>query len=384
MRCRHPRVVGFGGMIGTPQSGRSRRSLACLLIVALAGCTETRPVGLGVALSGSFVDAARLAIADAVAEGGVPLLDTILVAEVGSRAAPALEIADRFRTVTGMVAVVAHSNSASSLATAPIYNEAAIVQLAPTSTAASYSRAGPYSFRLVPPDPTQGAVLARALDSLHPAGARVAVLYVNDDYGRGIREAFLAELDPARFVVAHDQPHADEELDLPPVERDAHISAIVERVLDDRPEVIVWLGRANTFVPYLHQFRQRAAPVAFLAGDGLSTWRRYAGASAEWVGVRYVDFLDESDPDLQEFRRRYRERFGKDAGTGEILSYDATRLLLAAVRDGARTGDEVRAWLHGLGRERPPYPGVGGPIGFDDHGDVTRRLVLLTIPGTTP
>lgn len=354
--------------------------LATLMLPLLAGCGAERPVGVGVALSGSFVEATRLALEDVAAGGGLPLLDTMLVGEATSRAAPALEIADRFRRMPRIVAVVAHSNSASSLATAPVYNEAEIVQVAPTSTAASYSAAGPFSFRLAPSDGAQGEVLAAALDSLQPTGARVAILYVNDDYGRGVRQAFLARLDRTRHTVVHDQPHRDDELAAASVERGRDVRSAVRSVLASRPGAIFWFGRARTFDLYLSAIRDEGGAIPIFGSDGLATWGGGNRSDGQWDGVRYTDFLDlAGTAELRDFGRRFRERFGTPAGTGEVLSHDAMRLILAAVRDGARTGPAVRDWLHSLGRTRAPFPGLSGPIAFDEAGDVARSYVLVTI-----
>jgi hypothetical protein len=59
-------------------------------------------------------------------------------------------------------------------------------------------------------------------------------------------------------------------------------------------------------------------------------------------------------------------------------------MLLQATRDGARTGAEIRAWLESLGRERPAYEGITGPIRFDENGDVDRSYVLRPVLEAEP
>jgi ABC-type branched-subunit amino acid transport system substrate-binding protein len=97
--------------------------------------------------------------------------------------------------------------------------------------------------------------------------------------------------------------------------------------------------------------------------------------------VQYVDFFTiDGSPELRAFRDRYLTRFGAPPGSAEVLSYDAVRLLLTARAEGATTGEEVRLWLLSLGRERPAYRGLSGPIAFSPNGDVERGYVLVTIP----
>ncbi|HUG28520.1 MAG TPA: hypothetical protein VMK53_09500, partial [Gemmatimonadales bacterium] len=121
---------------------------APLVVLAFAACRPAPTVAVGAALSASFINAARLAIEEAWAEGGLPQLDTLLLREMTNAAAPAIGMAEEFVALPGVVAVVGHSNSSASLAASQIYNDAEVVQIAPTSTAPRYSEAGPFSFRL--------------------------------------------------------------------------------------------------------------------------------------------------------------------------------------------------------------------------------------------
>ncbi|HUG28106.1 MAG TPA: ABC transporter substrate-binding protein, partial [Gemmatimonadales bacterium] len=280
------------------------------------------------------------------------------------------------------VAVVGHSNSSASLAASQIYNDAEVVQIAPTSTAPRYSEAGPFSFRLAPPDPEQGGLLSEAVDQLRPDGARVALLFVNDDYGRGLRDAVLTTFDQGRHRLVLDAPHNDFEVVGLSAEQGLRRDGDVASVIAQRPDIILWLGRSATFGHYLPELRRQLPDAQILGGDALSPGHALAAQAPEWVGVRYADFLDpESTPELRRFRDRFTTRFGTPARTAEVLSYDAMRLILAAVAGGARSGPEVRDWLLRLGRDLPPYLGLSGPIQFSADGDVERPFVLVTIPG---
>jgi hypothetical protein len=56
------------------------------------------------------------------------------------------------------------------------------------------------------------------------------------------------------------------------------------------------------------------------------------------------------------------------------------RVLLEAIRSGATTGEAVRAYLASLGRTRPAYTGLTGPLEFTVEGNPVRSYVLVTIP----
>ncbi len=169
-----------------PAAPRYFVALSVLLSTVACGDVGGPPV-IAVAGDLAYLDAARMAIEDAWTSPSI--FDTLLIEETSNRAAPALEVAGRIVATPRAVAVVGHTNSAASLVTAQLYNEAEVVQMAPTTTAVAYSEAGPFSFRLVPSDDHQGPFLANALERSFPDGARLALFYVNDDYGRGLRTA---------------------------------------------------------------------------------------------------------------------------------------------------------------------------------------------------
>lgn len=354
--------------------------VATLLGLAGSACRPTGPVVVGVATSTQFVDAARMAVEHALEEGPLPGLDTIMIAEGGNAAAPAIGAAETMVATEGIVGVVGHSNSAASLAAAPLYNEHEIVQIAPTSTAVTYSRAGPYSFRLVPPDDRQGAFLADRVADLLPDGGPITLFYVNDDYGRGLRRAFLENLDRTAFPVLLDLPHTESEI-LP-----TDLEAAGRALTEARPQAVIWLGRGTVLDQYLPAIREAVPEVPLLAGDAVSSISQLEGDEELRRGIRYVDFVDLASTDaLRSFSAAYEDRFGRPAAGPDVLTYDAVGLLIDAIRAGALDGTAVRDHLHGLGRTHPPWVGVAGPVTFDEQGDVDRSYVMvLHEPGGGP
>lgn len=361
----------------TLQNSNAPRALSLALAfvsatAATSACADApRPV-IAVANSSAYMDAALLAIDDFEAAGmaGGSFVDTVLRPERSSQAMAALRTAEEFVSTPGLVAVVGHSNSAASLAASQIYNEHRVVQLAPTSTAVVYSDAGPYSFRLVPPDDGQGRFLARGLRDSLPAGATVALLYVNDDYGRGLRAAFLEGMSELRGAprIVLDLPHTD---DLATLEvARAHQ---VEALAGSGAEAVVWLSRATVLHELLPTLRNRVGDLPIFGGDAVAAALTLPGTDDRWAGALYVSLVDlPATSGGRRFIRRYEDRFGVAPGGPHALTYDATGLLLAALADGARSGREVRDYLDSLGRQRPPYDGVTGRIEFDEHGNVDR------------
>ncbi len=356
-----------------------RRAFAAPLLalflgaVGCEGPSPAPPPVIGAVVSGSFTDGFRFAAEERL-RAGTPTVDTIIIAEGSSRTGPALEIAAGLVETPGLIGVVGHSNSAASLATAYLYREAEVVQIAPTSTSPLFSDAGPYSFRLVPPDTVQGAYLASILGTILPAGGRLAVFYVNDEYGRWLRRAFVRNLDRNRYPLAVEFPHV--ETDIAAMDLEEHLELLAAA----GPDLIVWLGRVNPLDPILRGLREGGDSTPILGGDALAPAREFSHRPSWWEGVWFSDFFDPlGTPELRAFTERYRARFHRDPSTGEILSYEAADLLFEALAQGARTGSEVRSWLESLGDGHPPHPGVTGPIAFGATGEVRRTFVLRRV-----
>lgn len=358
-----------------------RRTHCVLVSLVLAGALHAcdaprvgRPA-IGTVVGFSLNDAVRLAVADDSVQYGSSVADTVLNGEPNPRAATTIAVATRLVNHPGVVAVIGHMNSSASLAAAQTYNDAAVVQMAPTSTSELYGKAGAFSFRMVPSDAEQGPALAQAIARGFARGTRVAVMYVNDDYGRGLRSSFRRALDTLTYPLVAELPHLDGQ------DRGTSVNADVAPVAAAHPQVIVWIGRPTTLHAVLPSIRRDLGAVTVLGSDATTAWTVRGNADGVLTGVQYVDYLDlDATPELRAFADTFAARFGYRPGAAEVLTYDAARLLLRAIRDGATSGEALRQWLNGLGRERPAFVGVSGSVTFTPDGDMQRPLVMRTIP----
>lgn len=347
--------------------------------MVLSACGEPAPRPLiGTVLGGTYNNAARLAFEDDAAAHGGAIADTLFRGEPNMLAATSIGIASELLGHAGLVAVIGHTHSSASLAVAQLYNDASVVQLAPTSTAALYSEAGPFSFRMVPSDAAQGPAIVQAIAARFPADTRVALLYVNDDYGRGLRESVRRALDTTRYPVVTDLPHLDG------AGRGTSVLGDVAPVIAAQPDLIVWLGRPSTLHTVLPRIRAKLGAVPVFASDATTSWKIGGNVDGVLTDVEYTDFFDlDASATARDVSARYFARWKEHPGAGEVLAYDAMRLLLRAIRDGAHSGDDIRQWLDARGRSAPAYDGVTGPLRFSVDGDVERPFVIKHIPAPT-
>jgi branched-chain amino acid transport system substrate-binding protein len=358
----------------------ARRSLTSLLawivIAATVACgrTDTAPLRIGVVLDYDGLRGARLAAADVQAAGGIggrPLELVVMPTGPATTAEPAIRAADSLATDPRVLGVVGHSNSAASLAASQVYNARGVVQLAPTTTAPLFGDAGPWSFRLVPDDRRQAEFIVR--QAVADGARRIAMVYVNDDYGRALAASVRERLRAAGTPPVYETPYLETAVP-------AQLAASADAIVASQPELLLWLGRAPGLVKVLPLVRARIPRLRIYGSDGMDVSLVYQ-STRQLDGVRFVRFIDPaaSDSSLQRFRERFRAENHREVTTDAIMAYDATMLLASALRAGARTRGEVRLYLEGLDGPGQAYRGLSGPIVFDARGDVARPHLLAEV-----
>ena len=85
---------------------------------------------------------------------------------------------------------------------------------------------------------------------------------------------------------------------------------------------------------------------------------------------------------MDAFREKYKERFGKEPGAlSAATAYDMTTLVLRAIKDGARTSDDIRQYLLSV----KDYDGYSNKITFNKNRQVAEEKVILKrITGSAP
>jgi branched-chain amino acid transport system substrate-binding protein len=279
-----------------------------------------------------------------------------------------IERAQRLVATPGLVGVVGHAGSRGTLAGAPVYNEAGIPHIAPTSTTRLLRRAGRWTFSLAPDDSTEGAFIAEFVVAALGA-RRVSVFYVNDEYGEGLRDGIRAHLLPRGVTLLNEVsfgPGSDVGLLL-----DASLGR-------GRPDVVISAGRWSETAALARHVMARLPDARVVAGDGAMYLPGLAQAAGAAVSALYVvDFwvADPADSASGPFVERFRRVTGAEPLGPQAMSHDALLLLAAAVRDVGAGRDAIRRYLESLGRERAPYPGITGPISF---GPGRRTNLVMT------
>jgi len=355
------------------------RRLTLFALVSLApGCaaTESGPVLIGVA--GSFSDpigrpmklAAALAAKEINAAGGINGRPIELVAR-DDYADPdsAVFIANELYE-SGVAAVVGHVFSGTTLAAAPVYNGGAdpVVAISPSSSSPEVTAAGDYTFRICPSDLAHGATLAQWVHQ-RLGFRRGAVLYLNDQYGRGIRQTFVREFTRLGGQLDAIDPYLGERPDVGPY---------LDRLSRGGAQFLIVAGNRTEAEEIIRQARRRGLTLPVLGGDGLEGIHE-AGALAEGVYLSSAYFPNLPTVANRRFVQAYQREY-PDAGPPNQVaaaSYDAIYLLRDVIARAGTDRVAVRRALAGVGSATAPYDGVTGTVAFDAAGDVPNQNVYM-------
>ncbi|MGH7528478.1 MAG: branched-chain amino acid ABC transporter substrate-binding protein [Gemmatimonadales bacterium] len=357
--------------------GRGTAALLATLLVASCGPGSGGPVRIGVA--GSFSDpiglpmrlAAELAVDEINAAGGIRGRPIELVArddyaDPDSAVFVASDLYD-----SGVSAVIGHLYSGTTLAASPVYNggEKPVVAISPSSSSPEVTSAGDYTFRVCPSDLAHGAALAQWVRERLRL-QRGALLYLNDQYGRGIRQTFVAEFIRQGGTLESIDPYLGDRPDVGP-----YLDRLARH---KRVEFLVVAGNRGEAEEVLRQARRRGLDVPVLGGDGLEGIEQ-AGPLAEGVYLTAAYFPKIASEANRRFVEAFRRKY-PDAGLPNqpaAATYDALYLLRDVIGRVGSKREAVRRALAGVGSATPPFEGVTGTVSFDAAGDVPNQNVYI-------
>ncbi|HEU4698939.1 MAG TPA: ABC transporter substrate-binding protein [Gemmatimonadales bacterium] len=347
----------------------------------IGGCAwrDSGPVRIG--LAGNFQDAtgapalraAQLALEEINRTGGVdgrPI--ELVVRDDRANRDTAVAVATELYQ-SGVVAVVGHIYSGPTLAAAAVYNGGRdpVVQLTPSATAPEVSHAGPYTFRVCPSDRAHGETLA-AWTRSRLRLQRAAVIYLNDDYGRGVRQTFAANFRRQGGALAGVYPYLGTTPEVGPYLEDL--------THHERAEALVIAGYREDASTILRAARAQGFRGAVLGGDGLEGIEA-DGAIADGVYTSAAYLPDVATEANRRFLEAYRRRFPEApapnfAAVGAYESVHLLREVMGRVGTGRRA---IRDGLAQVGSTAPAFAGITGPLAFDSLGDVPGRRVYVGV-----
>lgn len=330
---------------------------------------NTEITGTGAAIGDLGVRAARLAVEEINAAGGVNGVPIELVVR-DCRSDPQVAL-EQYRLALrddDLAALIGPFKSAYAVHIVPEHRDAALPMLIGATNAGLTAQGDAHLFRMRPSDKlTSAAMTALAVDEL--GRRRVAIIHDSDAFGSGGADGITAMLAERGLTPAAREPY-------PTGMRD--FDALVRRVAVVQPDAVLIYGTNNTDVGLLlRTLRYWQVDAAIITSPGGATAVTHSIAAEAQDGI-YVamDAAFAATPAGSRFERRFTERFGLPPDTYVAWYYDAIYLLAAALAESPAGPEELSAALR-----RVPFSGAQGAYAFDSAGEGLHRVILARMGG---
>ena len=316
----------------------------------------------------SFQNSVELACEQWNAKGGVlgrPV--EVVVEDTAGDSAQAATVAQKIVSDDSIFAQIGDFSTACCLAAQPIYAGAEMIQLSPTCSAVNFAVGSEWSFECLGTQDVQGEFMAQwAYDN----GARkVAVLYLNSDWGISVDEGFAKAFEALGGEIVIEEPYNEGETDF---------SAALTKLRETDPDALYIACYYNdgAAINIQRQTLGWDIPV-YHPGTVYSTdFLSIGGDAVEGVYPNVGFYPDDPTPEAATFITAYNEKYGTDPDYYGACAYVSFNVLMEAIETaGALDSAQVRDALAATA----DYPGVSGNITFDENGDAIKSYIKLTV-----
>jgi branched-chain amino acid transport system substrate-binding protein len=348
------------------------------LAVLLEPCPASAQIKLGVfgpmtgdaaAYGQSMREEVEIAVKEQNAKGGVLGQQiAVLYGDDSGKPEQAVSVAKRLATRDEVLVLLGSISSPASLAASQVAQETETPQIVITSTAQRITTQGnPWVFRSTIPDTAFAESLATFVAKKYPAKKKYAVIYVNDDFGKGGIDKFNAKAKTLGLTMVAEEKYARGDLDF---------TSQLVRIRSASPDVLVEWSRYTEQALISKQRKQMGFEILHVAGDGTPKYLELAADAAE--GVHYpTDFAvaTAKSPVGKELVRKVREEYKHDPDYVHAQAYDAvTAAVLALQAAGAPDKTKLRDALR-----KVEFDGARGHFQFDQKGDPVHSAAMIVI-----
>lgn len=352
-----------------------------------AGCASKEEnairVGVNAELTGSKPTvgdscrkAAELLAAQVNQSGGVQVGEKkyplkLFIEDNEDKAESAAAVAQKLISQNNVLAIIGPNASGNAIPAARICEDSGVIMVTPWSTNPKTTEGKKFVFRACFIDDFQGRVMAKfARDNLKARTA--AVLYdVAEEASKGQAEFFKKSFEAGGGnVVAFESFSKD----------DKDFSSQITTIKAANPAVLFLPNYYNVVPLQADQARRLGLTCPFIGSDAWGSEELLTLGAKDLEGSYFSTHYapDIATPTAQKFIKEYETKYGKKPDDVAALTYDATRLLLAAVAQAkSLERQKVRDALASI----QEFEGVTGKMKFTGTGDPTKSAVILQIKG---
>jgi branched-chain amino acid transport system substrate-binding protein len=268
-----------------------------------------------------------------------------------------------------VVAVLGEVASTNSLAAAPVAQEAKIPMITPSSTNPKVTETGDYISRVCFIDPFQGSTMAKFAATSLKAKTAAILGDVNSDYSKGLTQFFEEEFTKQGGKVVAKEAYT---------QTDPDFKGQLTKIRDLKPDVLYIPGYYGQVGIIAKQARELGMTMPLLGGDGWDSpelWKLGGDALKNaYISNHYS--AENPAPEIQNFVKNYKAKFGVVPDSLAALAYDAAKVLADAIKraggtDSAKLKDAINATKN--------FAGVTGTISLDEKRNAVKPAVVLAL-----
>ena len=353
--------------------------IGCERVQQVIGPPQAETVKIGFLASGSRVtypNGGQIAVAEINAGGGLLGMPVELVTEVGIPTPDAaVAAASKMIRDDGIIALVGPNRSAQAIPIGALAEEYSLPMITTTATNPALTDSSDFVFMAAFTDAYQGAVMAKFAAEELGLTAVALLTQSGEIYSEGISEFFVTNFTAAGGTIA-----ASEFYEI----TDTDFTEQLTRIAAATPEALFIAGWVQQVGPITQQARN--FPLLNAAGEptlllGTDTWDNpilLENEDAEIEGSFFSGHFSAATdkPSGKVFVDAYQAAYGELPLGGHAVSYDATKVMLAAIaRAGSLEGEAIRAELAATAN----YIGATDIAGYDANRHPTKSAVIFTI-----
>ncbi|MCX6803395.1 MAG: penicillin-binding protein activator [Candidatus Diapherotrites archaeon] len=270
---------------------------------------------------------------------------------------------DKAKIITGTVC------SATTLAIGPLAQRDKLLLISAGSSNPKIRYIGNYVFSLWPLDDEEGRAIAEYLQN-KTQYRKISVIYINNEYGVGLKDAFTKEASTRGLEVASLEAFATDAQDF---------KTIIEKMQNTSPDAIYIISNPEELPLLLKQLKElQVAKPLFVNGVAVETKSILEDNPYLGEGIIYAMPKSELTP---EFKAKYKAKYGTDAGILSDKAYDAMQIILLALKKCG--GDDTTCmskYIHSI-RE---YKGASAELSFRELGSVSMPFEIKEIKEGKP
>ena len=269
-----------------------------------------------------------------------------------------------------VIAVLGEVASSNSKAGAPICQQNKIPMISPASTNPEVTNIGDYIFRVCFIDPFQATVMSKfAINSLKVK--KVAVLIDQKNaYSTGLADNFIKTFTSMGGEIIEQQKYS---------EGDKDFKAQLTSIKSKNPDAVFIPGYFTEVGLIAIQAREIGLNIPLFGSDGWESEKLTEGKAKDALeGCFFSTHVSTEDPSpkIQDFLKKYRDKYKSEPDAMAFLGYDAAALLFDAIKRANSTeGQKIRDEI----AKTKDFPGVTGMITINEQRNAVKPAVILQI-----